>query len=59
VKGKIVSASPQHSFEVEEPLTIRTVWEKELNSSLITLIILAAVLVLSAIVVLPKKMHLK
>jgi hypothetical protein len=59
VKGKIVSASPQHSFEVEEPLRIRTVWEKELNSSLITLIILAAVLVLSAMVVLPKKMHLK
>jgi hypothetical protein len=58
VKGKIVSASPQHSFEVEEPLTIRTVWEKELNSSLITLIILAAILILSAIV-LPKKMHLK
>jgi hypothetical protein len=58
VKGKIVSTSPQHSFEVEEPLTIKTVWEKELNSSLITLIILAAILVLSAIV-LPKKMHLK
>jgi hypothetical protein len=59
IEGKIVSNSPQYSFEVEEPLTIKAVWEKELNSSLVTIIILAAVLLLSAIAALLKKMHLK
>jgi hypothetical protein len=59
IEGKMVSDSPQYSFKVEGPLTIRAIWEKELNTSLVTIIILAAVLLLSAIVVLPKKMHLK
>jgi hypothetical protein len=59
IEGKIVSNSPQYSFEVKGPLTVRAIWEKELNTSLVTIIILAAILLLSAIVVLPKKMHLK
>jgi len=58
VDGKIISRSQQLSVEVEAPLTIREVWEKQMNILLLLAILLIPLGVL-AVIIFQKKMHLK